>query len=295
VIGGRNIGDRYYEVESDYPRKTFDRDVLVFGDDAPHSTVMSMNAYYEELFTHEYTVDKTVTRRSEHGELANLLKDQYIAYKTEESIDNVMPMIRNDAIPVNRATFMRSPLERFHKHPVILETLSAMAMEYDEWFVQSPYVIFSSLMAEYLPDPEGRSITVLTNNPALSTNLFAMSGYERYKNDISVHATLYEFQHEHSLHGKSMIFGDEVSVIGSYNLDPRSATLSTESVMVIHGETFTAHHQSVVDGYIAQSLEVDPDGNYLDDPGVEPVEMPFAKRVALRVVGMISYFFDSML
>ena len=36
------------------------------------------------------------------------------------------------------------------------------------------------------------------------------------------------------LHAKSMVIDQEISIIGTFNLDPRSANLNTECVAVIH-------------------------------------------------------------
>ncbi len=40
------------------------------------------------------------------------------------------------------------------------------------------------------------------------------------------------------LHSKSMVIDDELSAIGSYNLDPRSANLNTEAVLLIADRAF---------------------------------------------------------
>ncbi len=295
IIGGRNIGDRYYEVETDYERKTFDRDVLIFGEGS-HSTVSAMNDYYELLFNHDFSVLQSAQMTDEHREMKSFLVDKFLAYQVHNDLNETLDVLHNDAIPVKNATFMHSPLDRMHKHPVIVETLSQMAESYDEWFIQSPYIIFSSLMKDYLPDSSDKEITFLSNNPAASTNLFAMSGYNRHKPHLSEVGTLYEFQHEHSLHGKSFIFGREVSVIGSLNLDPRSTTLSTESVMVLYGEAFTeAFYDDVINWYLERSLEIDTEGNVIDNPNVEHYEITTAKRIAIRIAGIFTYFFDSML
>lgn len=294
IIGGRNIGDRYYDVGVDTGNKTYDLDVLVFGD-SPHSTIIEMNDYYKELFTHPYSQSINKTYDDELLSVARNMKDSFKSYKSVHSMSDTLQTIYNDAITVDNASFIRSPLTRLHKYPVVLETLSDIAMEYDDWFVMSPYIIFSSLMTETMPAPEHKNITVFTNNPALSNNLFAMSGYNRYKPDIAKIATLYEFNGSHSIHGKGMVFGDEVSVIGSLNLDPRSTTLSTESVMVLYGEAFTESFNHIIDDFLDQSLIIDSDGVPIEDTNVDLVEMDFFRRQSLRIVGLFSYFFDSML
>lgn len=41
------------------------------------------------------------------------------------------------------------------------------------------------------------------------------------------------------LHAKSMVIDDEITVIGTFNLDPRSANLNTESITVIPSTEIT--------------------------------------------------------
>ncbi len=293
IIGGRNIGDRYYDVGVDTGVKTYDLDVLVFGK-TNHPTVESMNAYYHTLFNHDFSKCLEATYTEEKMIVAENMKDAFNDYKRTHSMRETLDTLYADAKTVSNATFIRSPLTRFHKDPVVLNTLTEVANDYDEWFAMSPYIIFSSLMQDHFPSSEGKDIKVLTNNPALSTNLFAMSGYMRYKPAIAETTTLYEFNGEHSIHGKGMIFGDEVSVIGSYNLDPRSTTLSTESVMILYGEEFTNAFNVVIDEFIDHSIRVDHEGDYVTDNMVL-VEMNFFHRQALRIVGIFTYFFDAML
>ncbi|MFL5754477.1 MAG: phospholipase D-like domain-containing protein, partial [Bacteroidia bacterium] len=38
------------------------------------------------------------------------------------------------------------------------------------------------------------------------------------------------------LHAKSMVIDDSITVVGTFNFDPRSANLNTECVTVIHSE-----------------------------------------------------------
>ncbi len=295
VIGGRNIGDRYYGVGPLPEYRTFDRDVLIFGADDTHQTVVDMNDYYEELFNSRYAFGREAAMTPELSEEQTRMWSYYQEYASFNELDLLMDRIRTDAIQVERATFLRSPLERMHKHPVILETLGDLAAGYDTWIIQSPYIVFSDLMRRHLPDHDDHHITVLTNSPAVSPNVFAMAGYMRYRTDLARATDLYEFHGEFSLHGKSMVFGDEISVIGSLNLDPRSATLSTESVMVIYSEPFTTAFKDVLGGYIDQSLTIRDDGSIENINGIDELTMDRRQRFALRLMYYVTYFFDPML
>ncbi len=45
-----------------------------------------------------------------------------------------------------------------------------------------------------------------------------------------------DYQPIFGLHAKSMIVDEEITVIGTFNLDPRSANLNTECLAIIHSE-----------------------------------------------------------
>jgi phosphatidylserine/phosphatidylglycerophosphate/cardiolipin synthase-like enzyme len=101
-------------------------------------------------------------------------------------------------------------------------------------------------------------IRILTNSLASTDNVEAFSSYQsdrakllktgvqifEFKPDAEerikimtgeLHVTL-EDMPIFGLHAKSMVVDDEITVIGTFNLDPRSANLNTECIAVIHSE-----------------------------------------------------------
>jgi phosphatidylserine/phosphatidylglycerophosphate/cardiolipin synthase-like enzyme len=90
---------------------------------------------------------------------------------------------------------------------------------------------------------------------ASNDNLEAFSGYQRDRKALlKTGVKIYEFKpdaqirqkimsevmegqlHEmpiFGLHAKSMVIDDDITVIGTFNLDPRSANLNTESIVII--------------------------------------------------------------
>jgi len=102
---------------------------------------------------------------------------------------------------------------------------------------------------------KGVEIKILTNSLASNDNLEAFSGYQRDREALlKTGVNIYEFKPDaqirqkvmsqemskqleqapiFGLHAKSMVIDDNLTVIGTFNLDPRSANLNTESVVVI--------------------------------------------------------------
>jgi phosphatidylserine/phosphatidylglycerophosphate/cardiolipin synthase-like enzyme len=96
---------------------------------------------------------------------------------------------------------------------------------------------------------------------ASTDNLEAFSGYQRDRKQLlETGVRIFEFKPDAAvrlkiltgalqkklhhtpifgLHAKSMVIDGKITVIGTFNLDPRSANLNTECITVIHSESIT--------------------------------------------------------
>lgn len=135
--------------------------------------------------------------------------------------------------------------------------------------IQSPYLITSELSRDLFAQAikRGVKIRILTNSMASTDNLEAFAGYQsdrkklldtgvrifEFKPDAKVRAALMTGQlHQKldhvpifGLHAKSMVIDGKISVIGTFNLDPRSANLNTECIVIVDSEKIT---QGVLNG-----------------------------------------------
>ena len=123
--------------------------------------------------------------------------------------------------------------------------------------IQSPYLITSQLGKNLFRDAVNRGVKVriLTNSLASTDNLEAFSSYQTDREKLlDTGVKIYEFRPDAAerkkimtgklqktlnyspifgLHSKTMVVDDEITVIGTFNLDPRSANLNTECVAII--------------------------------------------------------------
>src|SRR5699024_548554 len=137
----------------------------------------------------------------------------------------------------------------------------------DSILAQSPYIIPSRAMVQILdPDRiEAENIDIVTNSLYSSPNPFAIAGYMNHRKNIVDRASrVYEYQGSGSIHAKTYIFDGEISAIGSFNLDARSAFLSTETMVINHGEEFASHLSEEIGNYMDQSLLVGGDYDYIE-------------------------------
>jgi len=130
--------------------------------------------------------------------------------------------------------------------------------------IQSPYLITTELGRGLFKAAVDRGVKVriLTNSLASTDNLEAFSGYQRDRKALlETGVEIYEFRPDakeryeimtgdlqekmkftpiFGLHAKSMVIDGKIAVIGTFNLDPRSANLNTECVTIIYSPKIAA-------------------------------------------------------
>ena len=291
IIGGRNIGDRYYSETTALANQTFDKDVLIFGVE-PIQAVLDMQVYFEELFDSEFSFD-TGTLSAEEALKIKLI-DEYEVYIFDTDLVTIHEEMLDAAIEVEQITFLRSPLNRMHKEPVIFKALVELSKDYDTLYIQSPYFILNRPLSAIFSDFEIKNTTILTNSIHTNPNVLAVAGYLNIRNQLASEANLYEYQQPMSLHAKTFLFGEDITVIGSLNIDPRSAFLSTESVVIIYSEAFNLHTKSVMDAYITDSLRVLSDGTYQEGT-IDATTSSQARKLILWILKPLGAFFDDLL
>ena len=126
--------------------------------------------------------------------------------------------------------------------------------------IQTPYLITSQLSQNLFREAveRGVKIRILTNSLASTDNVEAFSSYQtdrkvlletgvrifEFKPDAEVRKKIMTGDLQTTLdytpifghHAKSMIVDGKITVIGTFNLDPRSANLNTECVTIINSE-----------------------------------------------------------
>jgi cardiolipin synthase C len=126
--------------------------------------------------------------------------------------------------------------------------------------IQTPYLITTE-MSEALFNAavkRGVEIKILTNSLASTDNLEAFSSYQKNRNKLlETGVQIFEFKPDAAvrkklmtgelhkqenkfpifgLHAKTMVIDDSITVIGTFNLDPRSANLNTECITIIQSK-----------------------------------------------------------
>lgn len=304
IVGGRNIGDKYFSAAGTKGASN-DRDVIVFTEKKGGneiSVLKQIDDYYQYVWDHPYTdnaVEKVSHRKEQIGkekveEALHLLahpKDVY-PLPIEKAID-----WKKDAYSTDKVFLLHNPHQRVNKDPLIWKELVSLTEQSTKSiYLESPYIVPTKKMLDYV-EPEKIKVDhwkVLTNSAASTPNMVAFSGYwSNRKSIIDWVDELFEYQEKtESLHGKTYIFDEKISLIGSYNVDARSTFLNTETMLLIESEEFAHFLQKELNKTVdKQSLQVSEDGNYEAKEEVEQAGVTFWKKTAIKMLAPIIKFF----
>ncbi len=306
LMGGRNIGDKYFGREG-YNGASNDRDLGIINMcGCNESTITEISSYYQYVWDHEFSQyafpelskNKEEMAIEKLDELRELHDFHLNVYK--EAFNNESDWLEQ-SVPVNNISFIHNPVVRMNKEPwVWKEITSLIENAEDSVLMQSPYIIPTEDMLQYLnlSQVNAAEITIITNSLAATPNLLAYSGYRESRNKIAAsEAKLYEYQGpDESLHGKTFIIDGRISVVGSFNLDPRSTFLSTEVMVVVDSEEFAAMLMKEIEKDIKyNSLLVDGDGLYKENEFTETEEVPWIKSTGVWLLSLLTRHFTYLL
>jgi putative cardiolipin synthase len=263
IVGGRNIGDEYFDAAHDLVFS--DLDVMAVGPLVPE-----ISQSFDLYWNHERAYPVSVLNRNpvtaelvsaSRARLADIVSGQQSSdYLRAVRESDLARRIRN-----NDVDLIWGEARVVYDHPEKIladqdDEKYHLAPELDEYFqhvrqelvVISPYFVPGKSGARLFEDLKARGVRVriLTNSLAATDVAVVHAGYMRYRKrllraGIEIHeadkdarATLHESSgfggsSKASLHTKSFIFDRKHVFIGSLNLDPRSIKENTEIGLIL--------------------------------------------------------------
>lgn len=306
MIGGRNIGDKYL-LQNYQGEMVRDRDVVIVNTDTNNisgTVLKDIKTYFDLVWNHEfsqYPIKSLKNHQLERGKEKEIYLIEVI-----EKLNDSYPEVTNytinwkeESVPTNKITLIHNPIMRLNKEPWILNEINRLMLHAEESiFIQSPYIIPTKEMKKYISieDIGSREISILTNSVASSPNYLAIAGYlNNRKSIVDFGTSLYEYQGEGSIHGKSFIIDNRISAIGTFNVDARSSFLNTESMVVIDSPEFVQLLQKANDDLLGKSLLVEEDYNYEKNPIIEERKISKTKGIITSMLRIVTYFIDFLL
>lgn len=264
VVGGRNIGDEYFDLSDEINFR--DRDVLVMGA-VVGDIQMSFGRYWDSRWS--YPVDLLGGKASSDlpvlDEISAPRYTNYPALPEDSKTANLLLKTLMSEMTWVSARFVSDrpvPIDADNtsEPKATAKVLAELARESDqEILLESAYLIFDDNQLEEWQslNREGVQIKALTNSMASNDLTTNHSGYAGRRDEMLDHGIeLFELKPEtklcevstgdaskcaptlaYGLHAKSAVFDRQIASIGSFNFNLRSTYLNTESVLIIENQT----------------------------------------------------------
>lgn len=275
ILGGRNTKD--LSLLNGHKLQDMDRDVVVYAaEDNPDNAIYQVQQYFRDIWNEPCNRMLSHRERKSHEARLEELDGQY------EDLRQKLPEVYSGTdwktltVPVKNIYFLSNPTEARNKIPQMWRSLKEVLDWGTEIIIQTPYVICSEEMYNGLTELAhgGNRVEIITNKPESGANGFGCSDYLNHKQDIlDTGAEVYEFSGAHSLHAKTMLVDHRFSLVGSFNLDMRSAYLNTEAMLVIDSPEINETLRGSIEENMTQSNHVLPDGREI--PGENYVAPSF--------------------
>jgi putative cardiolipin synthase len=264
VVGGRNIGDEYFDFSDDINFR--DRDALVTGE-----VINDIQKSFTEYWDSRWSYPVGLLGGKSNSKAALLEQATPPQYKFQPALpEGNQPAYHFLQKTIKKMTFVDAsfvydkpvPLDVNNTNTpkataLLIEKLSRQAQH--EVLLESAYLIFDE---RQLNDwrkltLNGVVVKALTNSMASNDLVTNHSGYAgRRKEMLQQGIQLFELKPEtplciqstkdlskcapetaYGLHAKSIVFDRKLAVIGSFNFNLRSTYLNTESLLIIENDS----------------------------------------------------------
>ncbi|MGN1001596.1 MAG: phosphatidylserine/phosphatidylglycerophosphate/cardiolipin synthase family protein [Oscillospiraceae bacterium] len=297
-LGGRNTNDLFL---GDYPsRQNTDRDILVYQEQqAEDSSLAALKRYFAGVW--ELDCSETPSyrlRESRRLQAEDSLRALYASLREEypAAFEDVDWM--DGTMPAANVTLLTNPVTPSNKEPVLWDALCSLMAGAERALVQTPYLVCSRAMYADLAalTAQGTQLSFLTNATSNGANPFGCADYLNQKNKIlKTGAEIFEYAGEHSMHTKTLLLDDNISIVGSFNFDMRSTYLDTEMMLVIDCPSLNAQLRDQAAACMEQSNHVLPDGTETPGAAYQPAALSPGRSLLYGILRLATIPFRHLL
>ena len=255
ILGGRNSNDLF--LGSYQENQNIDRDVLVVSDGGEGSSVSQLLTYFESAWSQPE--NQTITGKT--SSQTDALQERYAALCAVHGKELAAVDWEVETAAVTHVSLLSGSPRAEAKAPELWDALVRLMAQGDDVLLQTPYIICNDKMYnDYLREKQ---------------------------NILSRGVDVYEVVCGQSLHTKTILIGDDLSIVGSFNADMRSAYLDTELMLVIESEEVNAALRQESVQYIDQSRLALHDGGTEYGARFEEMTLPWAKRALYTILSVV--------
>ncbi len=262
VVGGLNIANEYFRIDSQNPSRYWrDQDVIVKGD-----VIKDMVTTFDRNFKYFLKVKESrgIFNTNIYWEATrNLFKKtgkMHMSHVTDERLNENVRELADTKLDL---TYEDARCRFFQNRPRFGETyieqayLKSIHGAENEILIGNAYFVVSSVFIQTVKDAARRcvKVVILTNSPETNDQpVLTIVGREYYDDILAVNneplvqscdgggVQIWEWQGrrthgtektEGTIHAKYAVVDRRISIVGSYNMDPRSRVLNSETAIVI--------------------------------------------------------------
>jgi putative cardiolipin synthase len=195
-----------------------------------------------------------------------------------------MTLLRDEISPVKSQLTDTASGTAFHLYEYINKANESV-------IIDSPYLILTKELESLLRSviARGVKVRILTNSLKATDGILPQAAYiGQRKKMVRMGIELYEYFGEDSFHSKSLVIDNKIAIIGSYNFDPRSQNLNTETMSVFYDLELAQALTDSMNKSLLLSYSVDqngrPVGHEKKYPGVKLSKVILTKLIQFLVV-----------
>lgn len=268
VVGGLNIANEYFRIDPQNPGRYWrDQDVIVTGE-----VVRDMVATFERNFEYFVKVKESrgIFNTNKYWSATRTMMEMtgklHMSHVTDEQLNRTVRELADMKLDLRyesaRCRFFQNR-PRFGETYIEQAYLKLIKGAKREILIGNAYFVASNALIETIKDAARRcvKVVILTNSPGTNDlPMLTIVGRLFYDDMMAVNdepavrsceeggVQIWEWQGrrthandqtEGTIHAKYAVFDRRVSIVGSYNMDPRSRRLNSESAIVFENEALS--------------------------------------------------------
>lgn len=244
IVGGRNIKASYFGRALAGHRNYLDLDLRIHG-----RVATSAKQYFDALWNSSEVrpVDPDSVLALSAPQWMNAMRIRLTPSETDQgpvevSMSDAAPVFVPLTIPMSQIHFVHDPAgrkdDRFGVQTHVCRLLNSARQSI---VLETPYFVPAGQFDQALRGALRRRVRViiLTNSLETTDHQVVYPAYrDRVQRYLDEGAEIWEYHGSDILHAKTIVVDQQIAAVTSFNFDPRSANLDTQTGIVIHDRYF---------------------------------------------------------
>lgn len=296
ILGGRNTYD-YFLGDNGY--KNYDRDVLVYNTaaDAKKGSLKEVLEYFRGVWNYKacepFYNDPAKALNEEIQQAVKELNARYRGLVEERPETFETGDYMEKTYETTGIHLLSNPITVYPKEPEVFYALFQLMREAkEEVDIHTPYIICNQMMYDsFARICQGQAdVRLMTNSVANNGNPFGASDYHLHKDKLlKTGLEILEYEGGVSYHGKSITIDDDMALVGSFNMDMRSAYLDTELMLAVNSPGVTAQLKKCLETYEKDSVRAINEKEYGIPEGVVRQEITPKRKFRMYALTLFNW------